>query len=237
MCNVRRLAYGIYWLIFVGLIFPAAPRLAFSEGSPCAPKAKKPKTGAASPCAPASQPCALKGQPCAPSRQPCAPKGPCAPSGQPCAPGARPAGPSAKAVMVIGQVAKVDPGARKLVVSADGRQIDVALGKYAIVREGPKVKSLREVRPGARVTVSYVDSGRERTAWFVYLASAARVASPCAPAGPCAVRSPCAPAGPCAPRSPCAPQPCAPKAKKPTQPCAPQPCAVQPCAPKGKKAR
>lgn len=157
---------------------------------------------------------------------PCAPKAkkasqnPCA--ANPCAPGGQAAGPSAKAITVRGEVVRLDPGLKKLVLKAEGKQLDLALARYAVVREGPKVKSLKEIKPGEKVTVSYVESGKDRTAWYVYLTSAAQVANPCA-ANPCAVKQPCAPKAKKASKNPCAANPCAVK-----NPCAPkQPCSVK----------
>jgi len=204
MEKIRRSASGFCCLFLAGAALFFLPALASAQSNPCAPKAKR---GSQNPCA----------------VNPCAVKNPCA--ANPCAPGGRAAGPSAKAVTVRGEVARLDPSLKKLVLKAEGKQIDLALGRYAVVREGPKAKSVKELKPGKKVTVSYVDSGKERTAWYVYLASAAQIANPCA-VNPCAVKNPCA-----------AKQPCAPKAKKaPKNPCAANPCAVKsPCAPGAKK--
>jgi len=203
MRSVKSLTGGLCCAIFVGLFSLTLPSVLPAQTNPCAPKAKKPS----------QNPCAAN---------PCAVKNPCA--ANPCAPGGQAAQASGKAITARGEVVKVDPNSRKLVLRAEGKQIDLALGRYAVVREGPKVKSLKELKPGEKVTVSYVDSGKERTAWYVYLASAAQIANPCA-ANPCAVKNPCA-----------LKQPCAPKAKKSSKnPCAANPCAVkQPCAPKAK---
>lgn len=199
MRTVNNLISCLYWSGFVALLFLALPNASFAQSNPCAPKAKKA----------AQNPCAVN---------PCAAKNPCA--ANPCAPGGQAAGASGKAITVRGEVVKVDPNSRKLVLKADGKQIDLAMGRYAVVREGPQVKTLKDLKPGEKVTVSYVESGKDRTAWYIYLASAAAVANPCA-ANPCTVKNPCA-----------AKNPCAPKAKKSSQ----NPCAVkQPCAPKSKK--
>ncbi|MBI4487856.1 MAG: hypothetical protein HY694_02115 [Deltaproteobacteria bacterium] len=203
MRSIKSLSCGLCCAIFVGLFFLTLPSTLPAQTNPCAPKAKK-----------ASQnPCAVN---------PCAVKNPCAVN--PCAPGGQAAGPSGKAVTVRGEVVKVDPNSRKLVLKADGRQLDLVIDRHAVVREGPQVKSAKEIKPGEKVTVSYVESGKDRTAWYIYLASAAPVGNPCA-ANPCAVKNPCA-----------AKQPCAPKAKKAAKnPCAANPCAVKnPCAPKAK---
>lgn len=134
-----------------------------------------------------------------------------------------------KAVMARGEVVKVDPTAKKLVLKSAGKQIDLTLGKYLVVREGPKAKPLNAVKPGDKVTVSYIQNGGQRTAWYVYLASAGALANPCG-GNPCAARNPCA-ANPCAARNPCAANPCAVKAKKGAKnPCAANPCAANPCA-------
>lgn len=208
MRNTKVLKCGLSCAIFMSLLFLTLPNLSLAQTNPCAPKARK-----------ASQnPCAVN---------PCAVKNPCA--ANPCAPGGQAAGASGKAITVRGEVVKIDPSG-KLVLKADGKQIDLSLGKYSVVREGAKVTSPKEIKPGDRVTVSYVESGKDRTAWYVYLASAASVANPCAPKQPCA-------ANPCAAKNPCAPK--ATKAKKPAQnPCAANPCAAkQPCAPKARKAK
>lgn len=200
MRGIKSLSCGLCCAIFVGLFSLTLPSIAPAQTNPCAPKARKTS----------QNPCAVN---------PCAVKNPCA--ANPCAPGGRAAAPSAKAITVRGEVVKVDPNSRKLALKANGKQLDLALARYAVVREGPQVKSLKEIKPGEKVTVSYVESGKDRTAWYVYLASAAQVANPCA-VNPCAVRGPCAPK-----------QPCAPKAKKASKnPCAANPCAVNPCAPK-----
>ncbi len=142
---------------------------------------------------------------------PCAPKGkqksqnPCA--ANPCAPGGQRAGAGAKAITVRGEVVRVEPGSGKLVLKVEGKQLDLTLSKYSVVRAGSQVKRLADVKPGEKVTVSYVESGKDRTAWYVYLASAAPAGNPCA-ANPCAVKNPCVA------KNPCAANPCAPKAKK-----------------------
>lgn len=213
MRNTKVLKCRLSSVIFMSFLFLILPNLSLAQTNPCAPKTKKA------------------------SQNPCAAKNPCA--ANPCAPGGMAAGPGAKAVTVRGEVVKVEPGSGKLVLKADGKQIDLSSSKYLVVREGAKVKSLKELKPGKKVTVSYVESGKDRTAWYVYLASAGSMANPCG-ANPCAVKNPCAPKQPCA-ANPCtAKNPCAPKAtkaKKASQnPCAANPCAAkQPCAPKAKK--
>ncbi len=184
----------------------------FAQSNPCAPKANK---QAANPCAEK----AAKG-----SQNPCATKNPCAPN--PCAPGGKGSAASAKAVTVTGEVAKVDLNAKKLVVKRGNGQFDLAVSAHGVIRGGTKVKSLGEIKRGEKVTVSYVDSGKERTAWYVYLASAAATANPCG-------------GNPCAAKNPCAANPCAVKTKSTAKnPCSANPCAAkQPCAPKSTKGR
>jgi hypothetical protein len=116
--------------------------------------------------------------------------------------------------MVRGEIVRVNPGSGKIVIKANGKQLDLTLAKYSVVRQGPKVKTIRDIKRGDKVTVSYVDSGRARTAWYIYLASGASVANPCS-SNPCAARNPCAAKNPCAARNPCA---------------AKNPCAANPCA-------
>ena len=205
MRNAKVLSCGLY-SVFVAILLFGFPHLALAQANPCAPKAKQKSLN----------PCAAN---------PCAAKNPCA--ANPCAPGGRSAGAGGKAITVRGEVARVEPGSGKLVLKADGKQLDLTLSKYSVVRAGSQVKRLANVKPGEKVTVSYVESGKDRTAWYVYLASAAPMGNPCA-ANPCAVKNPCGPG-----------QPCAPKAKKASQnPCAAKnPCAANPCAPKVKKAK
>ena len=217
MRGIKGLSCGLCCAILVWLAVLVLPAISSAQTNPCAPKAKRAS----------KNPCAVN---------PCAARNPCA--ANPCGPGARAAGPSGKAITVRGEVVKIDPSG-KLVLKADGQQLNLSLGKYSVVREGPKVKSLKEIKPGDKVAVSYVESGKDRTAWYVYLASAASAANPCA-GNPCAVKNPCAPKQPCAVNPCAAKNPCAPKAtkaKKASQnPCAANPCAAkQPCAPKAKK--
>ena len=118
----------------------------------------------------------------------------------------------------------VDSRSGKLVLQSNGKRINLNLGKYSVVRQGAKVKSARQIKPGDQATVSYVDQGKTRTAWYVYLSSGAGLANPCG-GNPCAARNPCA-ANPCGARNPCAANPCAAK-----NPCtAKNPCAANPCA-------
>lgn len=207
MRSLRCLTYGFCLAIFIGLLYPNPPSLSLAQVNPCA--AKNPCSvnpcAVTNPCA-ARNPCAVK-NPCAVN--PCAVKNPCA-AVNPCAPGSRVAAPIAKAIMARGTVARVNPSSRMLVLQSNGKRLSLTLGKYSIVRQGPKVKTVEQIKPGDKVTVSYVDSGRKRTAWYIYLASAAPVANPCA-ANPCAARNPCAAKNPCAARNPCVANPCAAK--------------------------
>jgi len=150
-----------------------------------------------------TNPCAPKGKP--QLSNPCAAKNPCA--ANPCAPGAKGSGAGGKAVTVRGEIAKVDPSARKLVLKRDGGQLDLAVGQHSVVREGAKVKRLSDLKPGEKVMVSYVDTGKDRTAWYIYAGSVAMAnpcgANPCAAKGKPATKNPCT-ANPCGARNPCA---------------------------------
>ena len=181
-----RKMYVHFILAVVAAAFLLAPGLTFAQANPCAPKTKQKS----------QNPCAVN---------PCAAKNPCA--ANPCAPGGQGAGAGGKAITVRGEVARVEPSLGKLVLNVGGKQVDLALSKHSVVREGTQVKRLADIKPGEKVTVSYVESGKERTAWYIYLASAASVANPCG-ANPCAAKNPCAP------KNPCAANPCAPKGKK-----------------------
>ena len=159
-----------------------------------------------------SNPCAAKAPKGSPN--PCAAKNPCAPGGK----GGAAAG---KAITVRGEVAKVDAGTKRIVLKREGGQLDLAVGPHAVIRDGAKVKSLKDLKAGEKVMVSYVDTGKERTAWYVYSASATAMANPCG-------------GNPCAAKNPCAANPCAAKAKQATK----NPCAAKnPCAPKTTKGR
>ncbi|MFQ5881491.1 MAG: hypothetical protein ACE5I9_03305 [Candidatus Methylomirabilales bacterium] len=85
---------------------------------------------------------------------------------------------------------------------------------------GMEKKSLADLRPGARVAVSFLDQRGSQRAAYVYLSQAAAnpcAANPCA-GNPCAARNPCA-ANPCA-ANPCAAKnPCAGKTMNPCNPC------------------
>lgn len=163
------------------------PEPLLAQTNPCAPKRGK---AAANPCAP---------NPCAPGARGAV--NPCAPGGAAQAVG--------KAVMARGEIVSVDPKANRLVLRSNGKDIPLSLSRYGVVREGPRVKRLAEVKPKEKAIVSLVETPRERTAWYIYLTSAA-AANPCA-ANPCAVKNPCAP-----------------KAKKAANPCAANPCAARP---------
>lgn len=155
-------------------------------------------------------------------------KNPCA--ANPCAPGGA-SGASGKAITVRGEIAKVDPSARKLVLKRDGGQLDLTVGQHSVVRDGAKVKKLGELKPGEKVTVSYVDTGKSRTAWYIYAGSAA-MANPCG-GNPCAAANPCSPKAKKGSANPCGASPCAAKSK----PASKNPCAANPCAAKGARGR
>lgn len=213
-----RVAFQAFFLVFSGgILLLGLPQNPYAQANPCAPR------GSQNPCA-VTNPCAPR--PGKAAQNPCAVVNPCAPGGQAAAAIGR-------AITARGEIAKVDSKSGRLVLKSQGKQIDLKASKYMVVRDGPKVKPLKGLKAGEKVTVSYVDTGKDRTAWYVYLASAALAANPCA-ANPCAVRNPCAPA------NPCAANPCAPKAKRAVKnPCAAaNPCAVSnPCAPKSGKTR
>lgn len=181
---------GFFFIIFLALfLVPQSSSLA--QSNPCA---------AGNPCA-AKNPCAAN--PC--SANPCA--------ANPCAPGGGAAGPTAKAVMARGEVTKIEPNSGRLLLKTADKHLDLTLSKHVVVRQGEKVKKVNQLKPGDRAMISYVESGNDRTAWYVYLASAASVGNPCA-------------ANPCAAKNPCAANPCSPN------PCAANPCAANPCAPR-----
>lgn len=206
MKNPGPLNRQLFGTIFLFALLLTLPSSVSAQANPCAPKTKQKS----------QNPCAAN---------PCAAKNPCA--ANPCAPGGRSGAAAGKAITVRGEVARVEPSSGKLVLKVGGKQLDLTTSKHSVVRAGTQVKRLTDVKPGEKVTVSYVESGKERTAWYVYLASAAPMGNPCA-ANPCAAKNPCGPG-----------QPCAPKAKKASQnPCAAKnPCAANPCAPKAKKAK
>lgn len=191
MRSLKSLIYGFFWTIFIGLLFSTLPDISYTQTNPCAPKAKKTS----------QNPCAVN---------PCAVKNPCA--ANPCAPGARTSGSTGKAITVRGEIVKVDPSSGKLVLKVEGKQLDLTLSKHSVVRAGAQVKRLADIKPGERVAVSYVESGKGRTAWYVYLASAAPAGNPCA-ANPCAAKNPCAT------KNPCAANPCAAKQPRSANPC------------------
>ncbi len=200
MNKTKRLSWPFYLAIFIGLFYLNLPSLSLAQSNPCAAK----------------NPCAVN--PCA-AKNPCSAKNPCA--ANPCAPGARAAISTAKAITVRGEIVRINPRSGKLVLKTNGSQLDLTLSRYSVVRQGPKVKTAKEIKRGDKATVSYVDTGRARTAWYIYLSSGASVANPCA-ANPCAARNPCAAKNPCA-ANPCAARnPCAVK----------NPCAANPCAAK-----
>jgi Cu/Ag efflux protein CusF len=203
---VRSLAWGLFYVISIGFLISTQPEISLAQANPCAAKATKQS----------QNPCAAK--------NPCSAKNPC--GANPCAPGGKGGVAAGKAVTVRGEVAKVDPGTKKIVLKREGGQLDLAVSQHSVIRDGVKVKSLKDLKPGEKVMVSYVDTGKERTAWYIYSASAAAMANPCA-------------GNPCAAKNPCAANPCAVKATKGAKnPCAANPCAAKnPCAPKGAKGR
>jgi hypothetical protein len=174
------------YLLLSGSFVLAQAGAASAQVNPCAPKGK---TQVSNPCA---------------AKNPCSMKNPCA--ANPCAPGGA-GGASGKAITVRGEIAKVDPSARKLVLKRDGGQLDLAVGQHSVVREGAKVKRLSDLKPGEKVMVSYVDTGKDRTAWYIYAGSVAMAnpcgANPCAAKGKPATKNPCA-ANPCGAKNPCA---------------------------------
>ena len=206
MKRVMNLSWGILYLISALSLISVHPDFALAQGNPCAPKATKRS----------QNPCAAK--------NPCSGGNPCAVN--PCAPGGKGGAAAGKAITVRGEVAKIDAGAKRISLKRESGQLDLVVGSHAVIRDGAKVKSLKDLKPGQRVMVSYVDTGKERTAWYVYTASAAAMANPCG-------------GNPCAAKNPCAANPCAAKAVKGAKnPCAANPCAAKnPCAPKGAKRR
>jgi hypothetical protein len=173
----RSLSWALGYIVSAGFLVVTLSRPAVAQSNPCAPKATK---GSQNPCA---------------AKNPCSVKNPCA--ANPCAPGGKGDSAAAKAITVKGEVVKIDPGTKKLVLKRESGQLDLTVGPHSVVRDGAKVKALADIKPGEMVTVSYVDSGKERTAWYVYLASATSAANPCGgnpcAANPCAAKQPCAP--------------------------------------------
>jgi len=206
MNRVINLSWGTLYLVSALFLVSTNPDIALAQGNPCAPKAAK---GNQNPCA---------------AKNPCSAKNPCA--ANPCAPGGKGGVAAGKAVTVRGEVAKVDPGTKKIVLKREGGQLDLAVSPHSVIRDGAKVKSLKDLKPGEKVMVSYVDTGKERTVWYIYSASATAMANPCA-------------GNPCAAKNPCAANPCAVKATKGGKNSyAANPCAAKnPCAPKGAKGR
>ncbi len=146
----------------------------------------------------AKNPCAAN--PCA--TNPCAGANPC----NPCAGGGMAASPSAKAVMVLGEVAS-EPSASRLTIRADGKRFTLEVDRMTLFREGANVKSFKDLKPGDEVTVSALDKGGKLRALYVYKRVRKAGGNPC---NPCAA-NPCAAKNPCAPKNPCATNPCSPK--------------------------
>jgi len=197
----KSLSRGLLCSISLAILLVIQPEISLAQSNPCAAKAPK---GSPNPCA---------------AKNPCGAKNPCA--ANPCAPGGKGGAAAGKAITVRGEVAKVDAGTKRIVLKREGGQLDLAVGPHAVIRDGAKVKSLKDLKAGEKVMVSYVDTGKERTAWYVYSASASAMANPCG-------------GNPCAAKNPCAANPCAAKAKQATK----NPCAAKnPCAPKTTKGR
>ncbi len=146
----------------------------------------------------AKNPCAVN--PCA--ANPCAGANPC----NPCAGGGKAGGPSAKAVMILGKVDST-PSANVLRVRADGKRLDLEVGSMTLFREGPTIKSFKDLKPGDEVTVSALEKGGKFRALYVYKRMARAGGNPC---NPCAA-NPCAAKNPCTIKNPCAGNPCSPK--------------------------
>ena len=210
MLRKPRLSIFLWWLsLLLGVTAPYG--VSFAQGNPCAAKPSKA------------------------SKNPCSSKNPCA--ANPCAPGAGGGAVSGKAITVRGEIAKVDAGGKKLVLKRDSGQMELAVGQHSVIREGAKVKRLGDLKPGDKVLVSYVDTGKARTVWYVYAGSAA-IANPCG-GNPCAAGNPCAPKAKRGAANPCGANPCAVKGKPAAKnPCAANPCATKnPCAAKSVKGR
>ena len=175
-----------------------------------------PSPAGANPCA--ANPCAAKAaNPCAPTAvNPCAPK-----AANPCAAGAVAAGSKAKAVTMLGEVVRVEQGQNRLTIQHEGQTVGLDVDRKTSFTRGTQKRSFGDLKPGDRVTVSFLDYGKQKKARYVYIAQAGAgmAANPCA-ANPCAAK----PVNPCAPKAanPCAANPCAAK----------NPCAANPCAPK-----
>ncbi len=202
-CRSIGLICGVV-LLAVLLGLPSAAGAAYHISNPCAtnPCAAK----AANPCAPkAANPCAAK------------PANPC----NPCAGAAMAAGPKAKAVTMRAQVVRVEQGENRLTIQHEGQTVGLDVDRKTSFTRGTQKRSFGDLKPGDRVTVSFLDYGKQKKARYVYIAQAGAgmAANPCA-ANPCAAK----PVNPCAPKAanPCAANPCAAK----------NPCAANPCAPK-----
>lgn len=204
--------WGILYLFSALSLLSTHPDFAFAQSNPCAATTTR---RSQNPRAPAN---------------PCSAKNPCA--ANPCAPGGKAGAAAAKAITVRGEVAKVDPSAKKLVLKRDVGQLDLSVSQHSVIRQGAKLKRLGDLKPGDKVMVSYVDTGKERTAWYVYAGFAAM-------ANPCAAVNPCSPKAKKGSANPCGANPCAAKGKQSAKnPCAANPCgAKNPCAAKGVKGR
>jgi len=117
----------------------------------------------------------------------------------------------AVAKMIKGDIVGADLTKNLLSVRHQGRDLALQLDRLTTVRRGPTMLTPADLQAGQQATVSYVERDGQRTAKYIYLASAA--ANPCG-ANPCAARNPCVPkANPCAAtgKNPCGANPCAPK--------------------------
>jgi hypothetical protein len=175
------------------------------------------QVAAANPCAAKpGQPCAVK-NPCAPPANPCAAKSPCA-AKNPCGTVQACAAKPAVAKMIKGEIVAADLTKNLLSVRHEGHELALQLDRLTSVRQGPTSMTLADLQAGQQATVSYVERNGQRTAKYIYLASAAAAnpygANPCAAKNPYAAKNPCAPkANPCAAtgKNPCGANPCAPQ--------------------------
>jgi len=145
---------------------------------------------------------ALLGFPSPAGANPCA-ANPCAAKpANPCAGATTVAGPKAKAVTMLAQVVRVDQGENLLVIQHAGQTYNLSVDRRTLFTQGTQRRSFGDLRPegGDRVTVSFLDYGKQKKARYVYIAKAGAgmAANPCA-ANPCAAKNPCA-ANPCAPK-------------------------------------
>ena len=95
----RSLSWALVHIVCAGFLVVTLPRPAVAQSNPCAPKATK---GSQDPCA---------------AKNPYSVKNPCAANA--CAPGGKAGSAAAKAVTVKGEVVRIDPGTRKLVLKRE----------------------------------------------------------------------------------------------------------------------